>query len=63
MKQAEADQMLKTTWRKEAGVAQAQGMTKDQWKAKKLAEIASPVTAAVDSQLADEAWIAALRET
>jgi len=38
-------------------------MTKDQWKAKKLAEIASPVTAAVDSQLADEAWIAALRET
>lgn len=54
--------MEKTKWREEAIAAQEQGMTKDQWKTQKLAEINDPVTVAVDSQLADEAWTAATLE-
>jgi len=63
LKKAEKDQMEKTRWREEAILAQEQGLTKDEWKKKKLAEIGDPVTEAVDSQLADEAWIAGLNET
>lgn len=62
LKEAEADQMQKTAWRKEAGVAQASGMTQDQWKASKLAGVVGPVEQALNAQLADEAWIAAIRE-
>jgi hypothetical protein len=37
-------------------------MTKADWMKQKLAEINNPVTSAVDSQLADEAWIAATNQ-
>jgi hypothetical protein len=59
LKKAEKDQMEKTRWRESAILAQEQGLTKDEWKKKKLAEINNPSDEAVDSQLADEAWIAA----
>jgi len=62
LKKAEKDQLEKTKWREEAIKAQEQGMAKDEWKRQKLAEINEPVTEAVDSQLADEAWIAAPAE-
>jgi len=44
LKKAEADQMMKTRWREEAILAQEQGVPKDQWKNKKLAEINNPIT-------------------
>lgn len=62
LKKAESDQMEKTRWREEAVAAQEKGTSKDAWKKQKLAEINNPVTKAVDSQLADEAWIAATNE-
>jgi hypothetical protein len=37
-------------------------MTQDQWKASKLAGVVGPVEQALTAQLADEAWIAAIRE-
>ena len=57
------EEMKKTRWREEAILAQEQGLTKDEWKKKKLAEIDNPVTEAADSQLADETWMVCLNET
>jgi hypothetical protein len=44
MKKAEEDQLLKTTLRKEAVIAQEQGLSKDSWKNKKMKDINDGVT-------------------